>query len=63
MGQILMKGKHYNIITSFVSWKNIIIYQQYLLFSLTIYSLSYLLVLPRLHIYYLLPSLPNILIT
>jgi hypothetical protein len=27
MGLILMKGKHYNIITSFVPYKNIIIYQ------------------------------------
>jgi hypothetical protein len=40
-----MKKKHYNIITSFVPYKNIIIYYtiKYLLFSLIIYYLSYLL--------------------
>jgi len=37
--------QHYNIITSFVAYKNIIIYphNKYLLFSLIVYYLSYLL--------------------
>jgi hypothetical protein len=39
-----MKEKQYNIITSFLPYKNIIIYQHNKkLFSLTIYYLSYLL--------------------
>jgi hypothetical protein len=42
---ILVKGKHYNIVTSFVPYKNIIIYphNKFYLFLLTIYYLSYLL--------------------
>jgi hypothetical protein len=51
-----MKGKHYNIITSFVPYKNIIIYQhnKIFIFSLAIYYLPYL--LPT--IYYLQTNLP-----
>jgi hypothetical protein len=39
-----MKGKHYNILTSFVPYKNIIIYPHNKFFTIfTIYYLSYLL--------------------
>jgi hypothetical protein len=52
-----MKRKHYNIITSFVSYKNIIIYPPNKIF--TIYLIYYLLILLRLHTYYLLFNLLN----
>jgi hypothetical protein len=58
-----MKGKHYNITTLShpnLSHKKTLSYIhtiKYLLFSLAIYYLSNLLILPKLHTYYLLPNL------